>query len=167
MARRHDRSGHGPSGRWSAGNGAAYHDRRKKRLTHDGWNRLVKVEFVDDIDGSPTASTVGDYAYNGLNWRIIRRADTDLDNDLDQQRMMYYSAAPGIGPRITPGTTSRMWQLLEEDVWDGWTAQTPGDIDRHVQHVRDARCTTEIGDCPELRITVPNYQIGDCPELPR
>ena len=89
---------------------------------------------------------MGEYAHNGLNWRILRRADTDLDNELDQQRMMYYSAAPGITPGITPG----MWQLLEEDVWDERTAQTPGDIDRHVQYVWGSRCTTEIGDCPEL-----------------
>ena len=87
---------------------------------------------MDDIDGSPTASTVGEYAYNGLNWRIMRQADTDLDNDLDQQRMMYYSATPG------------MWQLLEEDVWDDWTAQTPGDIDRHVQYVWGARYIDDI-----------------------
>jgi hypothetical protein len=92
------------------------------RYTHDGWNRLVEVEFVDDIDGSPTASTVGEYAYNGLNWRIMRQADTDLDNDLDQQRMMYCLAAPG----ITPG----IWQLLRRR-----TAQV------QVQ---------EIGDCPEF-----------------
>jgi hypothetical protein len=57
---------------------------------------------VDDIDGSPTASTVGEYAYNGLNWRIMRQADTDLDNDLDQQRMMYSSATPGITPELPP-----------------------------------------------------------------
>ena len=28
-----------------------------------------------------------------------------------------------------------MWQLLEEDVRDDWSEQTPGDIDRHVQYV--------------------------------
>ncbi len=39
--------------------------------THDAWNRLVKVEYGTDDRG--------EYEYNGLNWRIIKRADTDLD----------------------------------------------------------------------------------------
>ena len=102
------------------------------RYTHDGWDRLVKVEFVDDIDGSPTASTVGEYACNGLNWRIMGRADTDLDNDLDQQRMMDSPAAPGI------------WQLLRRK-----TGQV------QVQEIGDCPEFPEfrIGDCREFRIS--------------
>jgi hypothetical protein len=73
----------------------------------------------------------------------MRQANTDLDNDLDQQQMMYYSAAPGMGRGMGRG----IWQLLEEDVWDDWTEQTPGDIDRHVQYVWGGRCTSETGDC--------------------
>jgi hypothetical protein len=43
------------------------------RYTHDAWNRLVKVQFEDeDEDLHPR----GEYEYNGLNWRTIRRADT-------------------------------------------------------------------------------------------
>jgi YD repeat-containing protein len=83
--------------------------------THDAWNRLVGVEYGQTVRGS--------YVYNGLNWRILKQADTDGTGGPDQQRLMHYSAAPGI------------WQLLEEDVWDAWTEQTPGDIDRHVQYV--------------------------------
>src|SRR2546422_4472942 len=43
--------------------------------------------------------------YNGLNWRITKEADTNpgTDTDLDQKRIMYYSAN---------------WQLLEERVDD-------------------------------------------------
>jgi hypothetical protein len=33
------------------------------------------------------------YWYNGLNWRVIKRADTDSDGDLDEQRAMYYSTS--------------------------------------------------------------------------
>ena len=66
---------------------------------------------------------IGTRLRNGLNWRIMKQADTDGTGGPDQQRLMHYSDAPG------------MWQLLEEDVWDDWTEQTPGDIDRHVQYV--------------------------------
>ncbi len=45
------------------------------RYTHDAWNRLVKVEFEDaDEQIHPR----GEYEYNGLNWRTITRADTNL-----------------------------------------------------------------------------------------
>jgi len=98
--------------------------------THDAWNRLVGVEYGQTVRGS--------YVYNGLNWRILKQADTDGTGGPDQQRLMHYSDAPG------------MWQLLEEDVRDDWTAQTPGDIDRHVQYVWGDRYSSEIGDCPEL-----------------
>ena len=60
----------------------------------------------------------------------MNRTDTDGTGDPDEQRLMHDSAAPG------------MWQLLEEDVPDDWTEQALGDIDRHVQYVRGARCTT-------------------------
>ena len=49
-------------------------------------------------------------------WQV----DTDGAGGPDQQSVMHYSDR---------------WQLLEEDVWDDWSEQTPGDIDRHVQHV--------------------------------
>lgn len=47
----------------------------------DAWSRLVRVEYA-------TRDTA-EYEYNGLNWRIIKRADTDLDGTVDQQRIMY------------------------------------------------------------------------------
>jgi len=65
----------------------------------------------------------GEYACNGLKWRIMKQADTDGTGGADQQRLLHYAAAPGI------------WQLLEEDVRDDWSEQTPGDVDRHVQYV--------------------------------
>ena len=75
----------------------------------------------------------------------MKQADTDGTGGPDEQRLMHYSDR---------------WQLLEEDVWDDWTEQTPGDVDRHIQYVRRARCFAKTGDCPELPKT------GDCPELP-
>lgn len=95
----------------SAGNSLTYDDAGNMRLqytnaddawryTYDAWNRLVKAEFVADV-GEPTetATTRGTYAYNGLNWRVLKYADTDADGAQDQARFMYYS----------PG-----WQLVEE-----------------------------------------------------
>lgn len=73
--------------------------------------------------------------YNGLNWRILKQADTDGTGGPDQQRLMHYSDR---------------WQLLEEDVWDAWTEQTPGDIDRHVQYVLRARYVAQASGCPEF-----------------
>jgi len=70
----------------------------------------------------------------------MREADTDGTGGPDQQRLMHDSAAPG----NTPG----MWQLLEEDVRDDWTAQTPGDIDRHVQYVWGGRYSRDLVSCP-------------------
>ena len=89
--------------------------------THDAWNRLVGVQYGQTVRGA--------YVYNGLNWRILKQADTDGTGGPDQQRLMHYSAG---------------WQLLEEDVWDDWTEQTPGDIDRHVQYVWGIRYIDDI-----------------------
>jgi len=89
--------------------------------THDGWNRLVKVEY--DLSG--TVSTRGKYEYNALHWRTVKQADSDGsgesgDSALDQQRVMIYSAN---------------WQLLEEYVDDDVPLDTgPSDIDRHFQN---------------------------------
>ncbi|MDY7108220.1 MAG: hypothetical protein SYC29_06240, partial [Planctomycetota bacterium] len=66
--------------------------------THDAWNRLVGVEYGQTVRAA--------YVYNGLNWRILKQADTDGTGGPDQQRLMHYSDR---------------WQLLEEDVWDDWT----------------------------------------------
>ena len=92
--------------------------------THDAWNRLVEVKYANSIRA--------EYVYNGLNWRIIRRADTDLNGALDQQRIMYYSAG---------------WQLLEERIDDD-SPFTPdplaADVDRHVQHMWGPRYIDDI-----------------------
>ena len=52
------------------------------------------VDGNGEVDDGGSAS-LAQYEYNGLNWRIIKRADTDIDDDLDEQRLMYYSATPG------------------------------------------------------------------------
>ncbi len=49
---------------------------------HDAWNRLVRVEYASRVNAECT--------YNGLNWRIIKPADTDLNRIVDQQRIMSY-----------------------------------------------------------------------------
>ncbi len=99
--------------------------------THDAWNRLVRVE----IDDGGTPEPRGEYAYNGLNWRIIKRSDSDLVdsiNALDQQRLMYYSPS---------------WQLLEERIDDDapFTSDPQAaDIDRQVQYVWGQRYIDDI-----------------------
>ena len=91
--------------------------------THDAWNRLVEVKF-DDGTVVPRAQ----YAYSGLNWRTIKRADTTtpFDGILDEQRIMYYSSD---------------WQLLEERIDDDLAS---GTIDRHVQYVWGPRYIDDI-----------------------
>ena len=92
------------------------------RYTHDAWNRLVKVQFEDEEEDLHPR---GEYEYNGLNWRTIRRADTtpaDATHALDQKRLMYY------GPE---------WQLLEERIDDAYPS-SPG-INRHTQYVWGVR----------------------------
>jgi RHS repeat-associated protein len=97
------------------------------RYTHDAWNRLVKVQFEDT---SAALHPHGEYEYNGLNWRTVRRADTrpaDSTHAIDQKRLMYY------GPE---------WQLLEERIDEAFQS-SPG-IDRHAQHVWGVRYIDDI-----------------------
>jgi RHS repeat-associated protein len=78
--------------------------------THDAWNRLVKV-----VVGS---STMLEQQHNGLSWRTWKRADTNNDGSLDEERAFAYSSG---------------WQLLEERV-DASYLSSPG-LDKRVQHV--------------------------------
>jgi hypothetical protein len=55
--------------------------------------------------------TRAEYAYNGLNWRILKKADTDASGSVDQQRLMYYSAN---------------WQPLQEFIDDDSTFPSEG-----------------------------------------
>ncbi len=69
-------------------------------LTHDAWNRLVKVRRITgNIEDPPL--DVSRHEYNGLHWRIMSVEDTDTprDGELDQRRAYFYSAS---------------WQVLEE-----------------------------------------------------
>jgi RHS repeat-associated protein len=77
---------------------------------HDAWNRLVKV-----VVGS---NTILEQDYNGLTWRTAKRADSDGNGTLDEERRFTYSAD---------------WQLLEERVD---AARTGGSftLDKRVQH---------------------------------
>jgi RHS repeat-associated protein len=89
-----------------------------------------------------SASTRAKYVYNGLNWRILKQADTNAsggggDAGLDQQRIMYYSAN---------------WQLLQEFIDDDSTfpsggegqAALDGDNDRRMQYLWGPRYIDDI-----------------------
>jgi len=70
-----------------------------KYYTHDAWNRLTEVK----ID----AAVLGQYEYNALHWRGVKRSRTPGAGSLDEMRLMYYSAN---------------WQLLEERIDRSWTS---------------------------------------------
>ncbi|MEY4534579.1 MAG: hypothetical protein RLZZ246_897 [Planctomycetota bacterium] len=78
--------------------------------THDAWNRLVKV-----IAGS---ATLLEQQHNGLSWRTWKRADTNADGSLDEERAFAYDP---------------LWRLLEERI-DASYVSSPG-LDKRVQHV--------------------------------
>lgn len=102
--------------------------------THDLWNRLIKVEYTPN---GGSASTRAEYDYNGLNWRIAKRADTDASGGgggagLDQQSLMYYSAE---------------WQVVEERYDDESSFPANGndaDVDRHMQYIWGTRYIDDL-----------------------
>jgi len=76
------------------------------RFKHDAWNRLVKVDHVTNPGGTESIRPRGEYEYNGLFQRVVKRADsniTDLNNSIDEQRLLYYSGD---------------WQVVEEGIDD-------------------------------------------------
>ncbi len=86
--------------------------------THDAWNRLVSVAVGPDVRS--------EHEYNGLNWRVVSRADADgyYDGVLDRERVMIYDLS---------------WRLIEERIDDDLDAE-PGDgFDRVCQQVWGAR----------------------------
>jgi RHS repeat-associated protein len=93
--------------RQQARTGSFYH-----QYTHDAWGRVVKVDVA--ASGSPsTWTTIQQNEYNAMHWRTVRRSDTTpTHNGLDQERRLYYSAA---------------WQLLHEDIADGYTVSATAD----------------------------------------
>lgn len=93
--------------------------------THDGWNRLVKVEV--DSGGGDVDRT--ENWYNGLNWRVIQRVDSDLAGGLDEQRIMFYNAS---------------WQLVEEEIYEAWSSGTPGSVDERRAYVWGARYIDDL-----------------------
>ncbi len=102
------------------------------RYTHDAWNRLVEVEYVYDAGGGgESTNIIGEYDYNGLHQRTVRRLDSDdpPDNNLDQQRNIFYDAS---------------WRMCEEEIWDAWTSGTPGVIDRGVHYTWGMRYIDEL-----------------------
>ena len=47
------------------------------RYTHDAWNRLVKVQQVN-TSGGETVYNRGEYEYNGLFQRIVKRSCSNI-----------------------------------------------------------------------------------------
>ncbi|MFG0253116.1 MAG: RHS repeat-associated core domain-containing protein, partial [Phycisphaerales bacterium JB038] len=90
------------------------------RYTHDAWNRLVRIETIEDVGGSQGVPAVPDeeFEYNGLNWRTLRQIRKEYTSPMQftgqQSRRFYY----------TPS-----WQLIEERLDD---ADAAGD-DRYAQ----------------------------------
>ncbi len=71
---------------------------------HDAWSRLVRVEYPTRVRG--------EYEYNGLNWRIIKRADTDLNSVFDQQRIMNYPRQSKLSRLSKNGIHTALHSLL-------------------------------------------------------
>jgi RHS repeat-associated protein len=94
----------------------------KLKYTHDAWDRLVKVEYDDG-----TSETRGEYEYNGLNWRVIRKHDSDLDGDLDRKNVILFNAS---------------WQMVEERIDDDY--QSSSGINRHKQYVWGIRYIDDL-----------------------
>jgi len=86
----------------------------RMELTHDAWNRLVRVR-------RPTGNieetlNVSEHEYNGLHWRVVSRRDTDSppDGEIDERRGIIYSGN---------------WQVLEEFVESEFD---PEDVDEPI-----------------------------------
>ncbi len=79
------------------------------------------------LDTAIAGSSLEEYRYNGLDWRILKRADTDTTAGLDEERVMVYSAS---------------WQLLEERVDDDY-GSSPG-MNHRVQHLWGLRYIDDI-----------------------
>src|SRR5690554_3370924 len=102
----------------------------KLRFTHDAWNRLVKVEHINEASFPETVSTRGEYEYNALFQRVIKRSDKDITDGtpgIDEQRLLYYSGA---------------WQVVEERVDDAWSSGHT--TDRIVQYVWGLRYIDDL-----------------------
>lgn len=89
--------------------------------TYDAWNRLVAVTHDDGTN----THDIGQYEYNGLGWRTVRRADTKGfgKDGIDEQRIYYFS---------------NRWQFIEERVardYDPLNPTTTDDTDRVGQQV--------------------------------
>jgi len=104
--------------------------------TYDAWNRLVKVERRCG-PGTASLKLVAEYQHNALGWRVVRRIDTAFldssgaegDGTLDQQTLAYYN---------------ERWQLLREEIYDEWSASTPGVVDRWVLNTIGLRGVDEV-----------------------
>lgn len=97
-----------------------------RRFTHDAWGRLVKVE----TGSGSTWATKGEYEYNGLSMRCVKRLDdpNDPTSGIDEQRLLYYSG---------------QWQIVAEHIDDGFSGGSHA-TDRIVQHVWGLRFIDDL-----------------------
>jgi len=84
-------------------------------FTHDAWNRLTQMKIGTTVQG--------EYEYNALHWRNVKRARTDVaSTGPDEERLMFYNAS---------------WQLIQEDVDNDF--DTDPDINERMQTFWGAR----------------------------
>lgn len=111
FAQRHDHAGN-----WtrSVRSGA-----QRRDYVHDAWNRLVKA-----TDDTQPATVRGEYEYNGLHWRTVKRLP---GSSVTAERRLFYSAS---------------WQLIEEhvddDVDEGFEADRVAQQVWGVRYIDDA-----------------------------
>ncbi|HRQ73077.1 MAG TPA: RHS repeat-associated core domain-containing protein [Phycisphaerales bacterium] len=111
FSQRHDHAGN-----WtrSARSGA-----QRRDYVHDAWNRLVKA-----TDDTQPATVRGEYEYNGLHWRTVKRLP---GSSVTAERRLFYSAS---------------WQMLEEriddDVDEGFEADRVAQQVWGVRYIDDA-----------------------------
>jgi hypothetical protein len=78
--------------------------------THDAWNRLVWVE--KQTGAGPVDIPVARSFYNGLNWRIMKKADTDDSGSMDQLTLMYDSADWPLSEKRSDGDEQEMSTII-------------------------------------------------------
>jgi len=98
--------------------------------------------------------------YNGLTWRIRKRADMETPpaGEPTQERVMYYSAS---------------WQLLEERITDDLLVEAPAEpeVNRHMQYIWGNRYIDDIAlrrqnhnfgnDSPDVTYEDTRYHLTD------
>ena len=85
------------------------------RCEYDAWNRLVRVRHGETKAGEYKETRVGEYEYDGLGRRIVKRVYDEESGALSEARHFYYS---------------QDWRLLEERVEEPGKKPWQGRTDR-------------------------------------